>query len=171
VSGTEPLLPVGKELDQGDVLADVPFVKWEGDKASPGKRNPGLITSHGCTCEDYYRALKQGSSAVNRVWVQVAPLRPASDFDDKTIAEVREGVQLDRFFVEGDGSRLRDQVAILTREQPFQASLLAGCKRAVRIADWQWERLLIHMTVSRFHARPEQIFRDELLTREEGGDE
>jgi hypothetical protein len=151
------------QLDQGMILADVPFVKWENGKAkleSPGR---GIITSHGCACEDYERAANaEGrSSQADRVMLQVAPLKPAKAFGDK-IETIKRGVQLDCFFVEGDGS-IADQVVDLTREQGIPASVLAECKKSGQIADWQWKALLVHIAVSRFHQTPEELFRVELL--------
>jgi hypothetical protein len=160
-------------LDQGDILADVPFVRWtEGDPEEGTPRRgiitsngEGIVTSNGCTCEDYERAIDAGrSSAAARVYVQVAPLRPAKDFNATKQQEIREGRHLDRFFVEGESTVLTDQIADLTLEQPFPASLLSQCEKIARVADWQWNALLIHLAVSRFHIKPERLFREELLT-------
>ncbi len=127
------------------------------------------VTSNGCTCEDYERAIEKGwSSSAARVYVQVAPLRPAKDFKDKQ-DEIRAGRRLDLFFIKGDDKKLADQVADLTREQPIPASVLASCKKIARLADWQWSALLVHIAVSRFHVKPEELFRDELLKGGAGG--
>lgn len=145
------------------ILADAPLVKWENGKAkfdSPGR---GIITSHGCACEDYERAAatEGRSSQADRVMLQVAPLKPAKAFGEK-LDTIRRGIQLDCFFLEGDGS-LADQVVDLTREQAIPASVLAQCKKSGQIADWQWKRLLVHIAVSRFHQPPEELFLDSLL--------
>jgi hypothetical protein len=156
----------GDALDQGDILSDVPLVRWKDGQAAQGSPNRAIITSHGCVCEDYDRAVKAGkSSAADRVFIQVAPLRPAKDFRDK-IDLIREGKLLDYFFIEGDGSKLAHQVADLKREQPIPAHVLADCKRVARIADWQWNALLVHMTVSRFRSAPADIFHPDLLKAE-----
>jgi hypothetical protein len=149
-------------LDQGMILANVPFVKWEGGKAKLDSPGRGIITSHGCACEDYERAVARGrSSQADRVMLQVAPLKPAKAFGDK-IETIKQGIQLDCFFIEGDAS-LADQVVDLTREQGIPASVLASCKKAGQIADWQWSGLLVHIAVSRFHQTPEELFRQDLL--------
>jgi hypothetical protein len=151
-------------LDQGDVLANVPFVRWKDGKPTFGAKSLGIITSHGCACEDYERALdKPGrSSQADRVMLQVAPLKPAKAFGDK-VEVIRSGSQLDCFFVQGEGSVLADQVVDLTREQGIPASVLVPCKTVTRIADWQWRALLVHVAVSRFHQQPEKLFLDEVL--------
>jgi hypothetical protein len=162
MAGAQPFKAHDDLLDQGDVLAKVPFVKWVDGKPVPGTAVRGVVTSNGCTCEDYERALKKGSSAAARIWIQVAPLRPAKDFRDK-VDEIREGKRLDHFFIEGDGEKLQDQVVILTREQPFPGSLLAASDKVARLADWQWNAMLVHMAVSKFHAPPGDLFQNELL--------
>jgi hypothetical protein len=152
----------GLLLDQGDILAEVPLVIWKDGKAQESK-NRAVVTSHGCVCEDYERAIGAGrSSAAERLLLQVAPLRPAKDFKHK-IGEIQRGELLDRFFVEGDGKKLAHQVADLTREQPIPASVLVKCKKIARLADWQWEALLIHMTIARFRIDPAQVFSEEIL--------
>lgn len=150
------------KLDQGDIFANVPLVKWE-DGSAKESPSRAVVTSHGCVCEDYERAIEAGkSSAANRVLVQVAPLRPATDFKHK-VDEIRAGKLLDRFFVEGDGSKLSHQVADLTREQPVPASVLVGCQKIARLSDRQWDALLVHMAIARFRVDPATLFRDEIL--------
>ena len=97
--------------------------------------------------------------------IQVAPLRPASQFSERQIDEIREGKQLDYFFVQGEATFLADQVADLTFEQPIPASVLSACTKSTRLADWQWQRLLIHVAVSRFHQQPETLFVEHVLAQ------
>ena len=150
------------KLDQGDIFALVPLVKWEDGEAKESP-NRAVVTSHGCVCEDYERAIEKGqSSAADRVLIQVAPLRPAKDFKHK-VDEIRNGQLLDRFFIEGDGPKLSHQVADLSREQPVPASLLVGCQKIARLSDQQWEALLVHMAIARFRIDPAKLFRDEIL--------
>jgi hypothetical protein len=155
-------------LDQGDVFSDVPLIKWD-DGAARESPNRAVVTSHGCVCEDYERAISAGrTSAADRILIQVAPLRPAKDFKQK-IAEIRDGKLLDRFFIEGDGQRLAHQVVDLSREQPMPASVLMKCKKVARLSDQQWEALLVHMAVARFRIDPAKLFRDEILKGATGG--
>lgn len=163
MASRKALKPHDDVLDQGDILSDVPLVRWKDGQASHGSPNRAIITSHGCVCEDFERAIEgRKSSAAERIFIQVAPLRPAKDFRDK-IDLIREGKLLDYFFLEGDGSSLAHQVADLKREQPIPALVLADCKKVARIADWQWNALMVHMTVARFRSDPADIFRSELL--------
>lgn len=150
------------KLDRGDIFANVPLVKWE-DGAAKKSENRAVVTSHGCVCEDYERALEAGkSSAASRILIQVAPLRPAADFKHK-VDEIRAGKLLDRFFVEGDGPKLSHQVADLTREQPVPAAVLVKCQKIARLSDRQWQALLVHLAVARFRVDPAKLFRDEIL--------
>ena len=149
-------------LDQGDILADVPLIKWDGEAAKESP-NRAIVTSHGCVCEDFERWMEAGkSSAADRVLIQVAPLRPAKDFKHK-VDEIRDGKLLDRFFIEGDGSKLSHQVVDLNGEQPIPASVLVKCKKIARLSDRQWKALLVHLAVARFRVEPAQLFRDEIL--------
>jgi hypothetical protein len=145
------------------VLSDVPFVRWKEGKPRTGVTGLGIVTSDGCVCEAYERAVAAGrSSEADRVTLQVAPLKAASVFRQK-IEVIKSGAHLDLFFLHGEGSRLADQVVDLTREQGIPASVLAACTKCALVADWQWKRLLIHIAVSRFRQQPEALFREELL--------
>lgn len=158
----------GLQLDQGDILANVPLVNWKDGKAKEAP-NRAVVTSHGCVCEDYERATEaKRSGAAERVQIQVAPLVPADNFKEK-INLIREGKLLDFFFIEGDGQKLKHQVAVLAREQPVPASLLVDCPTIAQLADWQWEALRLHLTVARYRCDPKEIFRDELLVGREAG--
>jgi hypothetical protein len=60
--------PHDEHLDEGDILADVPFGRWEEGKLVQGTPGRGIITSHGCACEDYERAIaRQLPSGSERV--------------------------------------------------------------------------------------------------------
>ena len=150
-------------LEHGLVLADVPFVRWKDGRPKIDSGGPGIITSEGCACEAYERALQEGrSSAAAKVMLQVAPIRPANDYRDK-IETVKAGQVLGLFFVKGEGSRLGDCVVDFSHEQGIPASVLAGCKKSALISDWQWKRLLVHLTVSRWRQKAEDLFREDLI--------
>ncbi len=145
------------------MLGDVPFVKWENGKARTGTVGPGIITSHGCSCEDYERALREGrTSAARRLMLMAAPLKQAKAFREK-IETIKTGTALDYFFIKGENPWPADQVVDLTHEQALPASVLADCRNVALIADWQWKALLVHIAISRFHQQPEELFREELL--------
>ncbi len=151
-------------LDQGEILADVPFVRWKDDKPIFEALRRGIITSHGCACEDYERAAKEAarSRKAGAVMLHVAPIEPATQYRDRQEAIAR-GEFLDYFFISGEGTVLKSHVVDLTKEQAIPASVLSRCKKVSRIADWQWKRLLVHIAVSRFHQQPEELFQEELL--------
>lgn len=159
--------PHDEHLDQGDILANVPFVRWTDWSVATGGGSRGVITSNGCSCEDYERAIAQGrEQASAKLMLQVAPLTPVEQFPPHRREEILSGRYLDRFYVYGDGSGLGDQVLDFAREQPVPARILAACPKIARIAEWQWQHLLIHLAVSRFHQTPEELFRAELLVTE-----
>lgn len=159
-----PFQPHNERLDQGDVLTDVRLVKWtDGEVALAGGVRV-VVTSNGCTCEDYERVVAAGQTQkAAKMMVQVAPLRPATNFPQGRLEEIRSGKHLDFFYVYGKATVLPDHVVDVTREQPVPAHVLAKCAKVARLAEWQWQALLIHLTVSRFHQEPADLFRDELL--------
>jgi hypothetical protein len=164
--GAAPFQAVTPQLDEGDVLANIPFVKWkDGVPEITPKR--GIITSHGCACEDYERALAMGrTSAAAKILLRVAPCRTLeSNFPEDKLEAIRNGETWQYFYVEGDET-FGPQILDLDNEQPVPASILNDLDRVARLAPWQWKRLLMHMAVHRFHRQAEEIFRDELLRGE-----
>lgn len=146
------------------MLADVPFVRWKKGKPTINAKGLGIITSNGCACEDYERAVDERmSSQAARLMLQVAPLNNAKQFPEDKLDIIKTGDHLDFFFLKGEGSRLADQVVDLSREQGIPASVLVDCKKVALIANWQWRRLLVHIAVTRFHQRPEELFLAGLL--------
>lgn len=158
-------------LDQGDVFANVPLMKWtdgEPEEGSATKR--AVVCSHGCVCEDYDRAIEAGQpSKARRVFVQVAPMRSIKDYRDhpekrKKLEMIKRGELLDYFYVEGDGTNLEHQVVDLTREQPIPAGILVkDCQKIVRLANWQRDALNVHATVARFRIDPKDLFHEQML--------
>jgi hypothetical protein len=164
--------PLDEHLEQGDILANVPFVKWRDGRPVEGGGSRGIITSNGCSCEDYERALEMGQTQkAAKLMLHVAPVRAIEDVPEQRRAEIESGQHLDRFYVYGDGTVVGDQLLDFTREQPIPASVLATCPKIARIDDWQWRRLLIHLAVSRFHQRPEELFREDMLASDGDADE
>jgi hypothetical protein len=152
------------ELDQGDIFSNIPFVKWHEGEPAIGGGARGVVTSHGCTCEDYQRRLDLGhTQAAAKVMIQVAPLRPATSFPLQQRSAIADGDYFDYFLVYGQRGVLGDQVADLTKEQSIPASVVMTCDKIARLAPWQWNRLLVHIAVSRFHQKPETIFRPDIL--------
>lgn len=152
-------------LDQGDIFTNVPLMKWkdgEPEEGSPAKRV--VVTSHGCVCEDYDRFIAEGmTSAARRLYIQVAPLRPAKDKKAK-LDVIREGRMPEYFYIEGDGPKLDHQVADLSREQPIPAWVLVeNCQKIARLSDWQWNALCVHIAVAQFRTEPKDLFNPKIL--------
>jgi hypothetical protein len=159
-------------LDQGDILANVPFVKWKDGVPGPGGgKARGIITAHGCWCEDYYRAIRAGrTQQATKLMLHVAPVVPARTLPEENRAQIEAGGYFDRFYVYGDGGQLEDHVLDFSKEQTIPAHVLAECPKIARIDHWQWARLLIHQTVSRFRQPPEELFREDLEVVPNGED-
>ncbi len=160
--GDPPFKPHDDVLEQGDIIANVPIVRWKDGKVTGETPKLCVVTSNECTCEDYERAKEKGSSALKRVWIHVAPLVNASTFPGEKQEELKRGQRYDKFYVYGD-NKFDDHVANIVQEQPVPAAVFEGLQKAARLADWQFKRLQIHCTVSRFHLKPEELFREDLL--------
>ena len=151
-------------LEHGLVLSNVPFPRWTAGKAQHGTGRRGIITSEGCACEAYERALAENrSSEASKIFLKAAPIYPAKEYGEEKIEIIKAGKVLGLLFIQGEGSRLGDCVVDLSRESSFPAYVLAGCTKSALIADWQWKRLLIHSTVSQWRQQPEALFREDLL--------
>jgi hypothetical protein len=158
------LVPTDEHLDEGDILSAVPFIRWKDGKPEIKPNVRGVITSHGCACEDYERAVAKGQKdKAGKMMLQIAPLRDIKGIPAHRLDEIKAGKQLDYFYIYGEGGTLNDHIVDLTHEQPIPASMLNDCRKVARLAPWQFKNLLIHLTVSRFHQPPEEIFRDDLL--------
>ncbi len=156
--------PPGVPIDQGYIFANVPFPVWDeagaGWKAVPSN---GLVTSHECACEDYQRAINAGfGDKANKIDLQVAPIQSASRYSEEAIALILAGEHLERFFVHG-GKSLPDSVVRIDEETAIPAYVLAGLKPITVLAPWQWRQLVIHLTVSQWHQKPEKILHPDLL--------
>jgi len=161
-------VPTDDHLDQGDIFSDVPLARWKDQVFVQGSSGRAVITSHGCACEDYERALAAGrTQAAAKVMLHVAPLRAITNMPEHRLEEIKAGQQLDYFYIYGERNTLNDHLVDLSLEQPVPASVLSACTKIARLAPWQWRHLLVHIAVSRFHESPETLFRPELL--ESGG--
>lgn len=140
------------------MIANVPFAKWSDGKWDVNEQR-GVITSQGCACEDYDRAVAAGqTSKARRVKLHVAPLAPVAGRPDDKLQLIRDGKVWQYFYIYGEAGRMHDQVADIDAEQAIPASVLAGLPKIARLAAWQWNALLIHLTVNRWGQAPEAIF-------------
>jgi xanthine dehydrogenase iron-sulfur cluster and FAD-binding subunit A len=145
------------------------MAKWKDGELVPVSLR-AVITSNGCACEDYERLIDAGrTQAAAKLTLQVAPLRDTRGRSPQNLADIAAGRHLDYFLVYGERNVLPDQIVDFSREQPVPASVLSGCTKIARLADWQWNGLLVHLAVTRFHQTAEELFRPELLKRREGG--
>lgn len=153
-----PFRPHEGTLDEGDVLANVPFGRWKDEQWGVKQKVRGVITSEGCACEDYERALKAGKpQKANKIWLHVAPLVEVKDQDPEQIAQIKNGDFTQWFYVEGEAGTLGPQLVDLDREQAIPASVLAGLTKITRLAEWQWRKLLLQVIFNRTHMTRKQL--------------
>lgn len=154
------------KLDDGDIVEGVHLPTWSKTGALSSVARRVLVTSNGCDCEDYLRARDAGmSDAAAKIRVHVAPLRDPAGSETK-LQQIRDGQVLPLFWVYGNEA-LPDQIADLSKETSIPAAAVVAGRRLATIAAWQWRRLLVHLTVERWHQKPEKIFRHELLREDE----
>ena len=164
-----PFRAVDASLDEGDILANVPFAAWRDDRWEV-KPVRGVVTSHGCACEDYYRAMAAGkTSQARKIALHVAPIRAIGDRPDEKLQKIRAGEVWRYFYVYGEQGTLQDQLVDLDSEQAIPAAALAELPKVARLATWQWRGLLIHVTVNRWARKPEEIFGEERAKELRGG--
>ncbi len=158
--------PPDVPIDQGYIFANVPFPVWD-DEAWKVVPRTGVVTSDECACEDYKRALDAGyGDKAKKIDLQVAPVQPANRYSEEAIENIKAGESLERFFIYG-GQSLPDSVVQVDKKTAIPAHVLATLKTITVLAPWQWRGLVVHLTVSQWHEKPENILRPELL---EGGD-
>lgn len=150
------------ELDEGDIVEGVRLPTWSKQGVLSDTPRRVLVTSNGCDCEDFMRARDSGKSdAAAKLRIHVAPLREPAGSELK-LQQIRDGEVLPLFWVYGD-ERIPDQILDLSKETSVPAALVVAGRHLATIAEWQWRRLLVHLAVERWHAKPEKIFRPELL--------
>jgi hypothetical protein len=153
-----PFQPTDAYLNEGDVIAAVPFAKWTGTDWKVNSKR-AVITSHGCACEDYRRHIEAGqTSKARKVVLHVAPLAEVRDVPEEKRQIIRAGEMWRYFYLTGQDGVLADHLVDLDAEQAIPAEVLQGLTKIARIADWQWQALLIHITVNRWGRSAEDIF-------------
>lgn len=151
------------EIDQGDVLVDVPFVFRRGESVEV-KPRLGVVTSHGCDCERYTRRRDQGADDVflETYTVQVAPLIHTVDFDAGVLGDIRRGRVRKYFAIPADDEH--PEVLIdLHLEQPVPVAELLDLHRETSLSDETWAQLVVHQFVLQSRLNPDDVFRPEVL--------
>lgn len=128
------------------------------------RKATGVVTSHGCDNEDYFREKEKKEDGdpevVGTYPVHVAPLRPAEHFRDGGKLGDIQGGRVRRFFFLPEEADQPAFVVDLLHEQAVPAVLLESLKCDRRLTDEMWDRLLVHMWVRRSRKQPEDVFVD-----------
>lgn len=148
-------------LDQGDLLEDVPFVR-RADDSIEVLPNLGIITSHGCDSERYFRYVSQGKddTILATYPASVAPVYPAASRADLATGQLRligEG-RMPRYFLLPEEEPHPERIIDLLYEQPIPARVLESLNRIGSISEDYWHYLLVHMWVRRSRMKPEDVF-------------
>jgi hypothetical protein len=147
-------------LDQGDILAGVPFVAREVQQLDI-KVALGVVTSHGCDNEGYFRAVEREEAPriVNTHPVHVAPIYTDLAYleADGKLNQIKSGA-VRRYFYLPEEDPLPEAVIDLFYEQPVPAVVLESLERRGSLSKDYWEYLLVHMWVRRSRMEPEDVF-------------
>jgi hypothetical protein len=153
------------ELDQGDLLDDVPFVHRRASEDPDVVLRRGLVTSHGCDCERYERRRRDGTadeSFLAGYAVQVAPVLPAAEFNPGLMGDIRRG-RVPQYFAIPEENPWPEWVVDLHQEQPIPVSDLLDCERDACLSDEMWRRLVVHRFYLQSRVKPETAFAGELM--------
>lgn len=136
------------DIDQGDILNEVPFVERRGSGVFKIEML-GMVTSHGCTCEKYTRLRDSGEADdhfLETYTLHVTPLMAASRFDGNELGNIRSG-RVRQYHALPASDVLPELVLDLNLEQPVPAILLLELKRRASLAEAFWDRFVIHRFV------------------------
>lgn len=152
-------------LDQGDLLAKVPFTLETAD-GHQIVQTTGVLTSHGCDCERIERTPRE-SAAWPLLRVHVAPIQPATAFpSDGTVGNIRAG-RVPRYYALPREGQIPEYVVDFWYEQPIHPEKLLGLQRIASLTEEEWIKMMIQHFVGRVHKDPADIFRDSLPQDEE----
>lgn len=157
--------PSQYDLNQGDLFLGVPFHLPRGlnpDDDPTFEVHAGLLTSHGCDCERYDRAVEKGASqnVIDRLPLQVALVHDLAELDAGLAGDVREHRVSRYFYMPGDEEQ-PEQVADLWFEQPVPAVELVRLDRRATLSE-EWRlKLIVQIWRLRSHLEEEDVFKED----------
>ena len=150
-------------IDQGDIFRDVPFLVRGPNDEIATKKLPGIVTSHGCYCERYDRALEAGKTTrAAKIQLYVCPITSARNLNANDQATVREGKNF-QYHALPVIPGVPEMFVDATLEQSIPARLLETLDRTASLTETEWIKLVVHQTTFRFRREAAAIFRPDLL--------
>lgn len=139
----EPEEPDG--LNQGDLIADVPFAGQHADDLSRVTTMLGLVTMHSCDCDKFMVARRKGADAeLLATWpITVAPVHPPELLTGGQAGDARAG-RMPRYFPIPLEGEMPEMVVDLWREQAVPARLLVTLERQATLSTDTLHKLYVH---------------------------
>lgn len=156
--------PREHQLNQGDLYESVPFHLPVGksDVSSDFERMLGLVTSHGCDCEKYDRAVQRGQTqeTLDRMPLLAAPVHDLEDLNASLAGDVRK-VRVPRYFYMPADEHQPELVADLWFEQPVAIPQLLDLEHRATL-DEEWRlKLIVQIFRLRSHLKEESVFKED----------
>ena len=153
-----------ERLNQGDLLANVPFVGQDSRDLSKVTEMLGVVTSNSCDCDKFFRARELGiNEEIEATWpISVAPAHPPELLTGGQAGDARNG-RMPRYFPVPEEGDMTELVVDLWREQAVPALTLLTLERAACLSGEHLHRMYIHAWVLRTRIKPEKAFTEEIL--------
>jgi hypothetical protein len=146
--------PPAKELNQGDVLRDVPFLKRRKHDVELIVA-PGLVTSHSCDI-DKFESISDRNARL-RFPLTVAPVVGLDTVDAEVAGNVRADKHRRFFYLPREGP-FSERMVDRWWQQPIPLVLLRELKREATLSDEHLARLWEFDFVSFSRRDPKRVF-------------
>lgn len=145
-------------LNQGDVIAGVPFYSRQDHGQGTLVVAPGLVFSHSCDLDKYDEEKSKLDGNQRKRWpVQMLPLVSPATFDRATLGDVRAGRQR-RFFLLPKEGRHQELVADFWLAQPVPLLVVKSLNRVATLSDEYLAKLWTHAFVTMTRKKPSDVF-------------
>lgn len=145
-------------LNQGDVIAGVPFFVRKDVEGRELYDGPGLVLSHSCDIDKF--AEIKGTLSGNqrkRIPIQMLPLLSLSSVDATMLGDVRKGRHKRYFFIPRENQH-QELVADFWLAQPIPIMVVQKLSRIATLSDEYLAKLWTHSFVSVSRKDPAQVF-------------
>jgi hypothetical protein len=149
--------PPEKDLNQGDLIAEVPFISRR-RRDCEAVVLAGLVTTNSCDL-DKYTELRDSLTRNQRLaWpVTVAPLYGLEDLDRAAAGDVRAHRHRRYFYLPREAPQ-PEMMADLWLQQPVPLSVITRLNRLATLSDEWLARLWLHAFITFSRRDPKDVF-------------
>lgn len=145
-------------LNQGDVIAGVPFYARRDHGQGSLVVVPGLVFSHSCDIDKFDEEKHKLDGNARKRWpVQMLPLLTPASFDTSVLGEVRAGRHR-RYFLIPKESRHQELLADFWLAQPIPLLVVKSLTRVATLSDEYLAKLWTHAFVAITRRNPSEVF-------------